>query len=334
MHGNRSKPIPKPHARRRADLTKLIDKTILNLAAGWMFVKHWRAVAKFRRTIGRLPRLCPPSHKPDKFFWRKVFDRNPLFEIFCDKLACKEWVREKCPDLAIPRTLWQGDSAREIPDEILAGIAIVKANAASARNVMLDGQTVDRIHLERQFEKWLSKPFGRSNAEWGYRNAARRVFVEEVIAGPKGEAPVMIEVYTMAGKPICFYCIIGQPNEPRYDGFFAPDGKRLPRQVQGFEPISDDWRPPNGFRKALRFAQILGQGIDSIRCDFLCISDDVWFGEMTPYSGGGLSVYADPSDNEGAYVHWDIRQSWFLTTPQTGWKALYAAALTRVLKAG
>jgi hypothetical protein len=194
MQGNRSEPTPRASARRRAELTKLTDKTVLKLAAGWMFVKHWRAVAKFRRKIGRLPRLCPPSHKPDKFFWRKVFDRNPLFEIFCDKLACKQWVSERCPDLAIPVTLWQGESAKEIPDEILAGIVIVKANAASARNVMLDGQAMDRIDLEGKFARWLSKPFGRSNAEWGYRKAARRVFVEEVIASPNGETPVMIEV--------------------------------------------------------------------------------------------------------------------------------------------
>jgi len=95
------------------------DKLVVKSAAMVIFVRHWRATFRFWRHVGRLPQLCPPVWHNDKFHWRKVFDHNPAFEIFCDKLACKQWVRDRCPDLPIPATLWQGNSARDIPEHLL-----------------------------------------------------------------------------------------------------------------------------------------------------------------------------------------------------------------------
>jgi hypothetical protein len=80
---------------------------VVKSAALMMFVRHWQATLNFWRHVGRLPQLCPPSRHNDKFYWRKTFDHNPDFEIFCNKLACKDWVRQRCPDLPIPATLYQ-----------------------------------------------------------------------------------------------------------------------------------------------------------------------------------------------------------------------------------
>ena len=107
--------------------------------------------------------------------WRKAFDHNPLFEVFCDKLASKEWIASKCPDLPIPRTLWQGVSAREIPEALLAVAVIVKSNAASARNLILNGQSCDRDQVEKKIDGWLSRPYGlRVGFETHFERAIRR----------------------------------------------------------------------------------------------------------------------------------------------------------------
>ena len=310
---------------------RLTDRAVLKFVTAGMLLKHRPAVTIFRNEIGRAPRLVPPHRKSDKFFWRKAFDHNPLFEIFCNKLACKEWASAKCPNLPIPSTIWQGDSAKDLPDELLVPSVIVKANAGSGYNIVPEGSDRDREGIERKFAVWLSIPYGRRLAEWGYQSVARTMFVEELITGPNGEAPVMIYVYSISGEPVCFYCITGRVGDQRCDAFFLLNGERLQIQVKGFDPIPEGWRAPSGFDKAVQFARILAQGIDNIRCDFMCVGDRVWFSEMTPYSGSGLSLYADPSHGDGPYEHWDIRQSWFLTTPQKGWKRIYAASLLRQL---
>jgi hypothetical protein len=60
------------------------------------------------------------------------------------------------------------------------------------------------------------------------------------------------------------------------------------------------------------------------------LNGEIFFSEFTvyPLSGrGGSNRHLRDLRNAG----WDIRRSWFLSTPQTGWKGIYAAALRRWL---
>jgi len=44
----------------------------------------------------------------EKFLWRKLFDHDPRFVVLSDKLACKEWVTERAPELAVAKVHWLG----------------------------------------------------------------------------------------------------------------------------------------------------------------------------------------------------------------------------------
>jgi len=296
-----------------------------------MFARHWRTTFSFWRCAGRLPQLSPPLQQWDKFFWRKAFDHNPMFEIFCDKLACKDWACQRCPDLPVPATLWQGDTVRDIPEELLRHPAFIKANNGSGYNVRIDGQTDDRRSIEARFSRWLSRPYGQGNAEWGYRNVPRTVFLEEIIAAPDGTSPVMIEVYAAGGKPAAVLCVTGWKDEPRQASFFDLKGDRVSAQPDDIPCLHDDWQPPSGFGKAIGFSKLLVEGTDQVRCDFMCVGDKVWFSEMTPYTLSGLETFGSQDQEEYVYGAWDLRQSWFLQTRHKGWKQIYAEALQRML---
>lgn len=296
-----------------------------------MFARHLRVTFSFWRHVGRWPQLCPPLQQWDKFFWRKAFDHNPAFEIFCDKLASKDWVSQRCPDLLVPTTLWQGDSARDIPGVLLKQPAFIKANNGSGYNVRIDGQTVDRRPIEAKFSRWLSRPYGQGNAEWGYRNVPCKVFLEEIIAAPGGTPPVMIEVYAAGGKPAAALCVTGWKDDTRHAAFFDLNGDRVSVQPDDISPLPDDWRPPSGFGKAILFSKLLVENTDQIRCDFMCVGDKVWFSEMTPYTLSGLEKFGSLDDEEYIYGAWDLKQSWFLRTRHRGWKRIYSEALHRML---
>lgn len=296
-----------------------------------MLTKHWLVTLRFWQSTGRLPQLSPPLRQWDKFFWRKAFDHNPVFEIFCDKLACKDWVLQRCPDLLVPATLWQGHSARDIPDELLQQPVFIKANNGSGYNVRIDDQTVDRISIEARFSRWLSRPYGQGNAEWGYRNVPRAVFVEEAITAPGGVSPVMVEVYAAGGKPAAVLCVTGWKDEPRHAAFFDLNGNRVSAQPDDIPRLCADWQPPSGFDKAIGFSRLLVEDTDQVRCDFMCVGDKVWFSEMTPYTLSGLEKFGSVDHEEYIYSAWDLRQSWFLRTRHSGWKQLYAEALQRLL---
>ncbi len=314
-------------------LSEFSDKLIVRSAALALCVKHWRATLKFRRHIGRWPQLSPPLQHNDKFHWRKLFDHNPLFETFCDKLACKAWGQDRCPDLEIPATLWQGTTARDIPGEMFNRPAFMKANNGSGYNIRLDGRSVDQQSVEETFSRWLARPYGQGNAEWGYKSVPRTVFVEEIITAQDGTAPITVEIYATAGEPAVVYCVTGWKEDRRCGGFFDLAGSPIAMAPDDHGALEDDWCPPSGLFKAVEYSRDLVHNIDHVRCDFLCVDDRVWFNEMTPYNFSGLGSFASLEEEQIVYRRWDLAQSWFLRTGHLGWRQHYAQALGRLLDA-
>lgn len=136
-----SKARRKPRIRdgKGAYMGVLKDKAVVRAVSAALMVRYRRTTLLFRRRIRRLPRLSPPTKQNDKYFWRKTIDHNPLFETFCDKTACKEWVRERCGDVIVPEAIWAGNSARKIPDHLLTQKVILKVNKGSGANITING---------------------------------------------------------------------------------------------------------------------------------------------------------------------------------------------------
>ena len=212
-------------------MRKFADGLVVRISTAVAVIGIWRAALSFVLKVKRFPRLCPPIDHHDKFFWRKLFDHNPLFQIYCDKLACKQWVREKCPNLPIPATVWQGSSANDLPSDLMGDAIMIKANNGSGFNIRVDKQPVDRQFINRKFNKWLSKPYGQKNAEWGFKYVPRQVFVEKLITTADGSAPVQMNVYTVMGEPRLIICIVGWKGEYRMAAYFDLNGSRIAMQL-------------------------------------------------------------------------------------------------------
>ena len=307
------------------------DKAFVRAVSALLMVRNWRATLLFWHRVGRLPRLSPPELQNDKFFWRKTIDHNPLFEIFCDKTACKEWVRERCSGIIVPKTIWSGNSAGEIPDHVLTRKVILKANNGSGANIVINGEAPDRAEIETRFKRWLARPYGQEKSEWGYHNVPRTMFAETLITGPDGSPPIMVEVTVLSGKPAVVYCIMGWKGITRAAGFFDVTGDRLEIPPTVLDSLPSDWKLPAGFHTAIACSRILSRGIDCIRVDFMCIGETVWFSEMTPYTMSGHEIYRSVIEGEQVYGEWSLLDSWFLSTEHKGWKRYYAAALKRLI---
>ena len=91
---------------------------------------------------------------------------------------------------------------------------------------------------------------------------------------------------------------------------------------------------PKTFGRAVAAAKVLGRDVDYVRCDFLCTGDRVLFGELTTYTSSGHLAYADPALEAKVYGNWDLGRSWFMRTPQRGWRELYRRSMQRVLAGG
>jgi len=310
---------------------RLDDRLLFGAVRVWSLLAHpgiWRRA--LRSHNGYFPNPALPATDTDKFLWRKIFDHNPLFSICGDKLAAKDYALKHASTLKTARVLWQGTDPHQIPDELLAGNVLIKANHASGWNIIVRDGQFDREDAMRRAARWARTQYARFVGEWGYRNARRLILVEAMLQEPDGR-PVATEYkFHTSGGRTC-YIYVRRRNADGTENWcsYERDGTPIPVNV-----ARSDWLAlplPDNFLAMRDAAELLGQPFDHIRVDLYSLGQDIYFSELTVYPQSGKSVGKLQTELRNA--SWDLRRSWFLSTPQRGWRGLYAAALLRWLDA-
>src|SRR5262249_55554258 len=111
-------------------------------------LRHRRLMRRFARQMGSRPDPAFPRSYNEKLLWRKLFDHDPRFVTFTDKLAAKAYAAATCPDLAVAPTLWSGADPREIPADLLEADVVVKTNHGCGFNIFVADAGLDRSGVE------------------------------------------------------------------------------------------------------------------------------------------------------------------------------------------
>jgi hypothetical protein len=314
---------------------KMIDVLIFLLVYLWVMVKYPDQVDFYNhwnRTTKLPPHPVIPRCINDKFLWRKLFDHNPEFTTISDKLAVKDWVVNENIEVSTAKTLWWGYDARQIPPDILSGDVVVKANHGWNMNIIIRQGNFDHDDLVEKANGFLHQNHGAEHMQWGYLNVPRKLFVEEYLS--TDENPVIeLKYYTFGSRLerlIVIYDRFGKiaadvwmPDENGI--FYLTDEKSDVSKIQRRLPL-----PPSAER-AEKIARKIGSRFDHMRVDIYTNGQEIWLSELTIYSlAGHIPKYGEDLDVQ-MNAAWDIRNSWFLSTPQKGWRALYARALRRTL---
>ncbi len=297
----------------------------------WCCLTYPRQTLVFRRRIGRWPNPALPLWRNDKYAWRKIFDRNPLFTVVSDKLQAKQFALSHCPGIKVPRTLWTGSRAEDIPGEVLAGNVVVKANHGSGWNLFIWEGEYERSKLNRHANGWMSRSFGRTHAEWGYYGVEPALFVEEMLVEPGRQIVDEYKFYCGAGKMAFAFVRQTETDSTRLEGVLDDDGQSHAGSFDAGE-LSGAVRAPAEWHRLRQAALSLSCHFDFVRCDFHLVDGDIYFSELTLYTMGGFAWIDDAGLNTLYTSIWDLRNSWFMQTPQAGWRKHYASAL-RVLLA-
>jgi hypothetical protein len=295
-----------------------------------IFLRWPRIPLYCHKARGELPRIVFPRSYTDRIQWRKVFDRNPIFVSLADKLAAKNYIALRCPDLALPKTLWTGTRIEDAPGELLAGDVVVKANHGSGQNFFIRAGRYDPGLLSRLTAAWMSQPYGQRDAEWAYHSITRRLFIEEML-GSVAVPPLEINIRAGHGR-VGFGNILLYAKTPKQSVIYLNEnGEKTHLSAGGGVTDAELLKVivPEAFMKARSFAAQLTKDIDFARIDFFCADGRLYAGEITLYPQSG---YAAPNPYEQSVMKlWDLRQSWFMQTEFRDWRAPYKAALTRHL---
>lgn len=305
---------------------------ILNFA---LYTMYCRQVKIFRRRIGYFPNIAVPNKYFEKMLWRKIFDHNPLFIVFSDKLATKKFIKEKLPHLNVPNVVWSSTNINDLQTNIFNVGVVVKANHGSGFNYFPSNKQYDTSKIIDITRKWLGITYGKEHFEWAYFFAKKEIFCEQRLLGCNGNTIKDYFIRCADGKAIFASVKTGCKtiNEKTY--YFYPNGEKL--IIHG-GPHSVCETYPNdllgkSFFDAVQCAEELSKGIDYARYDFMD-DGELYGGEITVYPGAGIgSVTPDGliGADTLANAHWDLKKSWFLRTPQSGWKKIYAGMLASIL---
>jgi hypothetical protein len=296
----------------------------------WCFLR-WNSVWRHAILMARTwPDPVTPATDVDKFMWRKIFDHNPLFVMACDKLASKAYAQSRRPDLKVAEVLWTGLDTDLIPEEALTGDVVVKSNHGSGRYVMVRDGQVDRTELRQKARRWLTDGYGVGRGEWAYRNVVRQIFVERMLTEKDG-SPIETEYKFHVSCGWTAYVLVqcGKDARTARSYYLDREGRvSLPARDEG--KAAADFGPPACFGRMCEIAETLAEPFDYLRCDLYERDGTIYLSEFTvyPLSGkGGNSPHLREARNRA----WDLRNAWFLATPQRGWRKVYAESLARWL---
>ncbi|MFZ3417160.1 ATP-grasp fold amidoligase family protein [Arthrobacter sp. 3Tela_A] len=249
----------------------------------------------------RWPNLDKPRSFNEKVNWRIINDRRDDIAWTCDKLSMKEFAERSTSGVKVPRTLWSGTDIQELRDFNFPDRWILKANHRS-QCVYLGVGTPDLQELGDATRGWLENMQADVLGEWAYSQADPLIFLEEWIGDEN--APSDYKFFVFAGR-----VEVIQVDENRFNGhqmrLYDRDWNSL-GVAKGFWQESAVAPRPESLDRMIAVAESLGAKFDFMRIDLFDTPKGIYFGETTPYPGGGLSPFEPRS------FDYELGQKWVL----------------------
>jgi len=299
------------------------------------YIIYFRHIVKFRKKVGYFPNIATPKLYHEKLLWRKIFDKNPHFYVFSDKLKCKEFIKDKNIGLKFAKIRWVGAQIDQAIFEKLKGHVIIKANKGSGYNLFPKDQKLGYDYVSGITKKWLKKDYGANKLERSYSRAENVLFAENIISPDKKITDFYIRACD--GDIILITSFENPKIDNKIISYYDINGNRL-YQYEKKDKLEyyheKSYEPPKTFKKAIEAAKILSVGIDFIRCDFMTDGKNLYAGEVTVYPDSGLTKHiSNPEIDINSIVNkkWDLLKSYFFKENHSGFIKIYRDHLESAL---
>jgi hypothetical protein len=238
--------------------------------------------------------------------WRKLFDRNELLTVFCDKLATREWIAARIGAEYLATLYWAG-GAEEIPFAVLAPPYFLKSSHASGQVMLVTAELAqDSAAIRARAAEWLQINFFDVNGEPGYKRVPRRLMAEKVLLAQDGGPPVERRLFVFDGKVSVINTVFVEDGRLRNGAFHTPEWNRLDWHFT--RHVAREFPRPRCLDEMIRIAEVLGAGMDHVRVDIFDCGNRIFVGELTAYSWSGLSRFNTDAADLALGRHWRIRR--------------------------
>ncbi|SEL10372.1 TupA-like ATPgrasp [Blastococcus sp. DSM 46786] len=252
----------------------------------------------------QLPRLRHPRTFSEKVNWRILRDRRPELAWTCDKLAMKDHAHRlrEAAGVAVPETLWSGADLGAVAGRAFDRAWVLKPNHRSGLvQFGAAGQAVDASTVAATRD-WLRDDQGVLLGEWAYSSARKLLLVEEAIGG--GEPLDDYKFFVFHGQVAAVQVDRGRSTSDHVRNYYTADWEPLP--VQKTVPSGSPTAAPANLPAMLHAAQVLARDVDFMRVDLYSSGGTIWFGELTPYPGGGVTRFEPAAFDAWLGSRWSL----------------------------
>ena len=183
------------------------------------------------RYFRRLPNLRHPRTFNEKIAWRKLYQHNPQFPIFSDKIAVKAEIAKLIGEQHIVETLWVGSNPEDIPFDVLKPPYVIKVNHSSGGNIFIrTAQDIERDEIVASMREQLGFSHGYRHREWGYWGIPCQVMVERMIQFPGGDVTEDYKFFVYHGR-VHFICFVHDRFRGLHVNYYDREWNLLPLKL-------------------------------------------------------------------------------------------------------
>jgi len=242
---------------------------------------------------------------------KMAFDRNPMLQIYADKVKVRDFVSERVGPKYLTTSFGIYQSIKHLDRTSLPRNFVLKANHGSGGFVICwDGAPIGKkipkdlskifwskmlIHpndldwqdLVRLSDKWMTLNYAWERGrfpEWAYQKIPPLLLAEELLLNSNG-LPNDYKFQMVNGE-----CVFIQVDVSRFGdhqrNLYTKDWELIDAET-AYTQVTEILTAPPELAEMLKVAKGLSKGIDFIRVDLYAIDGQVRFGELTNYPAGG-----------------------------------------------
>ena len=247
---------------------------------------------RYRREMGKKLDLRHPKTMNEKLQWLKLYDRQPRYTSYVDKVQVKEYIGKTIGKEYVVKTLGVWQSFDEIDFDALPDKFVLKTNHSGGNHgvvICKNKATFDCEAAKCQLEESLKEDIFSWYREWPYKNVKPCIFAEEYLEDPAVGELCDYKFYCFDGYvDAVMICIDRQIGDPKFY-FFDKEWKLCRYNKRGKEAPADFTLPrPENLDKMFGIAANLSKNIPFVRVDLYNVSGKIYFGELTFYPASGF----------------------------------------------
>lgn len=243
-------------------------------------LKYWICFRDF-------PRLVRCRGFNDRVQWLKLFDQDTAIVDCSDKLAVRDYVRERIGEEHLTRVYQAAERFADLDLENLPDQFVLKTNNESGNVVLVPDKAQLNVPEARQrLESGLERMYGWQNGEWPYRFIPPRIFAEEYLEPENKLRPPDYKFHCVKGQVRCLHFIYDRGQVAK-EVFATPEGEIIPIHACARMEPGYEFEKPREWEQLKRVAERLAAGWRYVRVDLYLVRGKVVFGELTFYPGYG-----------------------------------------------